>query len=396
MTSSNEESGDQEPAANGPYQSREPSGAVPEFLLELFRDLDPRVQLSESSPSRLDGLIDPAVFSDKADRVPRRTSRVFPWTLALAAMLLAMASGIRTFGVSRALSETKSLYNKMKVTATLQGDTLEVLQPTEPERKEGLLVRYISPDELAIEREGIVSVTARNVQLPCVLLWTVDGEAQTVTLPTGETKLTLPIGNPVTLFCRPFQTAGWFQAVQLWMKRGSDDMVRLGCALGQTPLKLQDNDELIVFFEDPIPPWNALYVPVQDESILVTLERPWAEYDIDKWLDVKWDGQEEFPNTALFWARDGSVGLARELAEYFLQHRDEPDKWVRFRGNAHTSMTVFGNGTTVSSQMQEITHEELESVLFEAFERLRRRMAPDGRLIEEEITDATLLMLVVD
>jgi len=342
----------------------EPSGVVPQFLTDLFTDFhaEGKSVVSETKP-------DLAPIRQGV----RGTSRLMPYAVAIAAMVIATISGIQTFGVSQSLE--------------VKNRRLEILRPTELENKERLMPRFVSDEELAEFHKGTVSVTARNVQFPCFLQWTANNETKTITLPTGETTLSLPVDGPTTLFCRPYRSSCWLQPVEVWVSGDGEEPSCLGRLLGRTPLTLQDQDEVVVFFEDPVAPWNAVFVPVSGESVLVTLERPHAAHDTDKWLTGEWDAQEEFPNTALFWARYGSAGLARELAEYFVSQRNGTDNWFVFRGVMHTSIVVqTDNAEDVSHEMQTISQEELEKELFMAFELLRQRMSPTGRTVDEEIT----------
>mgnify|MGYP001184566254 CR=1 FL=1 len=353
------------------YGTIEPSGVVPEFLYDLFRDFHATGKSVDSETKPDPGPVRQGV---------RDGSRLFPYAAAIAAMLIATISGIQSFGVSRSLA----IHNRRD----------EIQRPTEQEAKERLMPRFISDEQLAEVHKGTVSVTARNVQFPCFLQWTANNETKTITLPTGETTLSLPIDGPTTLFCRPFRTSCWLQPVEVWVAKDGKDLSCLGRLLGRSPLPLQDRDEVVVFFEDPVAPWNAVCVPIKGESVLVTLERPNAAYDADKWLAGQWDAQEEFPNTALFWARYGSAGLAKELAAYFVSQRTGTENWFVFRGNMHTSLVVqTNNAEDVSQAMQTISQEELEKELLKAFELLRRRMSPDGGTVDAEITLADEILL---
>jgi hypothetical protein len=114
--------------------------------------------------------------------------------------------------------------------------------------------------------------------------------------------------------------------------------------------------------------------------------------DVDKWLAGEWDGKEELPNAAMFWARDGSEGLAQELAAYFIANRNDPDQPYSFRGNKHTSLQTCGDGIRPSPLMQQITQEELQAVLFQAFEQLRMKSSPIGDPIQGEIDQAATVL----
>lgn len=97
-------------------------------------------------------------------------------------------------------------------------------------------------------------------------------------------------------------------------------------------------------------------IPVRGESVLVTLERPQADFDGDLLRAGEWKGLEEDPNSVLFWARYGNESLAQDLAAYFVSHRNGTEHWCRFRGMRHTSLVVQSSDLEdVSEMMQEIT-----------------------------------------
>lgn len=89
------------------------------------------------------------------------------------------------------------------------------------------------------------------------------------------------------------------------------------------------------------------------------------------------------------WAKEGSLGLAKELAATFISQRSETNEQYDFRGAMHTSLFVQSEGKLVSSMMRQITQEELETVLFNAFEQLKRKMSPNGNTVQDEIDQAT-------
>lgn len=371
----------------------EPVGVVPDFLLDLFRDFDGTLKPAAMQESSRNASCDvPAVQSMDVNPA-RRKWRVIPWSVSVIAVAVSIASGVSTFGLSRTLSATRSLYHNSaaELEAKKNAESLrnridkQVQEPTILEQNERLLVRYISPENFLRVQTGHVKVIARNVKFPCFLEWTADGKSRSEVLTTGETTLNLPLGSPVTVFCRPFHTAGWLQTVQIFVKHDSEEVVRLGSVLGKTPLTLNNNDEVVIFFQEPVLPWNAVCVPVGNESILVTLERPRAEYDTDKWLAGTWEGHEEFPNTPMFWAQYGSQGLSEELAASFIAQRNEFKDQFDFRGSMHTSVFVQGAGLKPSLTMQQVTQKELEAVLFRAFEQLRHNLSPNGNTIQDEI-----------
>ena len=123
---------------------------------------------------------------------------------------------------------------------------------------------------------------------------------------------------------------------------------------------------------------------------MVTLERPRANLDTDKWINKKWEGKERFPNTAIFWAHEGSEALARNLAQFFIAHRTDKGRWGRFREpeTKHLGLVVRASQDAVSDSMQMIRQEELEEAIVVAFSLLRRQMSPFGVTIQEELEEA--------
>jgi hypothetical protein len=378
----------------------EPVGVVPSFLFELFQDVTNSMDLG-IQPERLEIVKeDTATVSRSGRNWLQNRLRPYTWMATTAAVLIAIVSAISTFGLSQTLSATRSLYEvstaelkeKRRDLSLREKIDQQILRRTSQEEAEHLLVRYISPADFVKTQTGNVKVTARNVRFPCFLIWTVNGKSQTITLPSGETSLELPIGGPVTLFCRAHHTYGWLQTVQVWAKHDTEKPERLGSALGTIPLTLADQDEVTVFFEDPVSPWNAICVPVRDEFLHVTLERPRALFQYEIWKAGHWKAQEEFPNSAMCWAKEGSLGLAKELAATFISQRSETNEQYDFRGAMHTSLFIQSDGKLVSSMMRQISQEELETVLFNAFEQLKRKMSPNGNTVQDEINQATQLL----
>lgn len=267
---------------------------------------------------------------------------------------------------------------------------LGLLKPAKYEQDQNLFVSYVGPGETNDEAIGTVKVLVRNVQFPCVLRWIVGEKEERIYLPAGNTSLELPAGNPVTAFCEPVHTAGWLQAVFVAVIRNERLAMKPGSALGKISIVLKDNDTVVLHCEQPIPPWNAVCVPVKGEWIMVTLERPRANLDTDKWINKKWEGKERFPNTAIFWAHEGSEALARNLAQFFIAHRTDKGRWGRFREpeTKHLGLVVRASQDAVSDSMQMIRQEELEEAIVVAFSLLRRQMSPFGVTIQEELEEA--------
>lgn len=137
-------------------------------------------------------------------------------------------------------------------------------------------------------------------------------------------------------------------------------------------------------------------IPIDGEWVIVTIERPWADFDLDLFRAGKWQAQEAFPNTALFWAKYGSKGLARELAANFISNRAENRDAGRFRGRMHTSLIVPWGAHGVSSTFKHINEETLSARLTEAFDLLKKQRPPAGPSIQEEIDEAAKMLKTLD
>ena len=135
----------------------EPSGVVPEFLTDLFNDFhaESRSVVSETVPDLASIRIG-----------VRGISRLMPYAASIVAMLIAVVSGIQSFGVSQSMA--------------VKSRRLEILKPTELENKERLMPRFVTDEQLAEVHKGTVSLTARNVQFPCFLQWTTHNETKTI------------------------------------------------------------------------------------------------------------------------------------------------------------------------------------------------------------------------
>jgi hypothetical protein len=368
----------------------EPLGVVADFMLDLFRDLDSFGTSALTPEATFAGISDSTCDVAQANPMSgQRSWKSLPRGTMLIAVVVAILSAVSCIGMAQALATTRSKCRTQEQTLSQYDIANRLTERTTDEENDQILVRHIDPEAFAFdavdEQRGFVTVTARNVKYVCTLQWTVNGKTQSIQLPTGESTMKLPMGRPVTLYCRPDKTAGWIQTVQVWLQRGEGQIESLGSALGNVPLFLQDGDEVIVFFEEPVTLWNAVTVPIGDETIMVTLERPQGMRDVDKWLAGEWDAREEFPNVVMFYARDGSAGLASELAAYFIANRNDPTMPYAFRGRMHTSLVTFSDGKTTSLLMKQVTQVELERVLFEAFEQLREKKSPLGVSIQEEI-----------
>jgi hypothetical protein len=259
------------------------------------------------------------------------------------------------------------------------------LDKTSYEQEADVFVSMVDPAEYAtpgLQPQGTVSVSMRNVTFPCRIRWQVGDVEKVVEVSTGDSNIVLPAGS-VTVFCEPIFTPYWYQPVGLYLVRDGQQQ-RLGSTLAKMVISLRDGDRVLLYFAQPSPPWNAVMLRVQDQWILVTLERPWANYQIEKLTDRN---QKKLPNTALCWAREGTEALARELAENFVQHRGDKH-WGKFRGDMDTSVIVPSTETQVAQPFREMSREEMARHLIRAFELLKGQRDPDGLSIAEQIEKA--------
>lgn len=363
--------------------ARARAGQTPEYLSAMAKSRwDDTPQMARSTGH------------ETSDRLSSQRGIKKWWTgIALAVSLLAVVTASAfAWERGRRVVEARNEAGVERTKAANRDWALEILKPKEYEQKQNLFVSYISPELVAVEAKGKVTVVARNVQFPCRIRWTVGNSEELRYLPAGETALEFPAGIPATVFCEPVHAAGWLQVVTVAVVRDGKLAMPAGSVLGKIPLTLMDGDTVVLHFDQPIPPWNAMIVPVRGEWILVTLERPWAEYETDKWLRKEWKGPEELPNTALFWAREGTAMLSKELAAFFIAHRNDTGHWGRFRGVMHTGITVRAGKNAVSGTMQEIEQKELELALAGAFELLRKQQPPLGRTIDDEIKKANEIL----
>lgn len=267
---------------------------------------------------------------------------------------------------------------------------LAVLKPTEYEQKQNLFVSFVAPDAVAEPRTGKVRVVVRNVQFACRLRWIVNDKEDVHSLPMGETELELPIGSPTTAFVESLHTANWLQAVYVAVIRDKERISPSGTALGKLPLTLMDKDIVVLHVEQPLPPWNAVCVPVRGEWMMITLERPWADFRVEPWKQKTLKEPEELPNSALFWKRDGTAATAKHLAAYFLAHRADKGAWGRFRTpeTRHFGIVVRAGQDQVSEAMQTIEQPELERAIVTALELLKKQQPPLGPSIATELERA--------
>ena len=267
-------------------------------------------------------------------------------------------------------------------------NALAYLERTAAEEEQEIFVSAVFPIDLspsARETTGTVDVLVQNVTFACKITWQVGETKEIVTVASGTTKLKMPAGRPVTIFCEPCFTKNWLQPVGVGLEREGEEEQFFGSTIGKMVQPLWDGDRVTLHFEQPTPPWNGVMMRVRGEWVLVTLERPWADYELDKFTDAT---QSKLPNTALSWAREGTEGLARELAKTFVDHRDHGSHWGKLRGNWDTSLTVPASETEVIEPFREITEDELVGHLVPAFELLKKQQPPLGPSIAEELEAA--------
>lgn len=286
------------------------------------------------------------------------------------------------------LSESRQLL--MNDLAMLQR-ALAYLQPTTAERRANVYANFVDPDDVnaANSPPHDVKITVKNVRFPIVLRWKSGDEESIKHLPSGDSELTLPTHGMTTIFCEPLHGRHWYQIAGIGLPTDEPDgFAYQGSTLGKITASLASHDRVLVHLGEPAPAWNATLVPVQGDWMLVTLDRPWGDFEVDRWINNRPPDSEELPNTATFWARDGSEGLAAELADYFVANRDKPTgRWGRFRGRKHTNVVVPAKMDEVLEPFRSISRDELAKQLVTAFELIRKKRPPVGRSIEEEITE---------
>ncbi|HYH66896.1 MAG TPA: hypothetical protein VD866_19535 [Urbifossiella sp.] len=233
---------------------------------------------------------------------------------------------------------------------------------------------------------GTVRAELLNDFLPCRLTWKTDGGAGGGDLPLGDARLDLPTGR-VRMACESAFRGGWYQPFGV-VHNGK----HLGTTLGVLVLDLKPGDTLRVRAEHPFAPWNAVTTRVAGELTVLTLERPRAEFDLEPFRAGKWGGTEALPNTALFWARDGSRGLAAELTAHVVAGRGDPAHRGRFRGKMHTSVVFPTTAGRLPPPLLTATAADMTRELTAAFDHLRRQRPPQGPSIREEIELAAKLL----
>lgn len=262
-----------------------------------------------------------------------------------------------------------------------------IIDAAEPTDGQLQAIAFLPADKsAAVDTSGTVHVTVENVTFPCILKWKVGDETRTIAVPAEGLRAELPSGE-ARITCDPEHTHSWFQPFGI-VHEGT----YLGSTVGASLLKVKSGDSVRIHLDQPYPPWNATMVRVRGEWIIVTLDRPSAQLDVQKFREGRWEGEEALPNTPLFYADVGSEGLARELARYFIEHRSENIKHGKFRGMMHTTLLVPSEKIEVVAGLRTATLDDLIPPLTQAFEALRKQRPPTGLTIQQEIDAAAQLM----
>lgn len=324
------------------------------------------------------------------------------WTWNQAARQASEMNGLATAQAETAeklrLEQGHSAQQAQQLEASLHDNSLlrralALVAPTDEERNQWLFVNYVDPATLANEeRGGEATLHVRNVVLPVVVRWTVGEASHAETIYSGEKSISLPAGRSVSILCEPLIAHNWYQIAAVATGKKGQEKFR-GSTLSKITLPIESGDEVSLTCAQPSAPWNAIIVPCRGAWMLVTLERPRADFQIEEWKKEPRPGPEEFANTMLFWAKYGEGELARELAAYFLSLRDKPRKAGHYRGRMHTAITLGSDDDGVIQEpWSSISEEELRQCLLNAFQMLRKQRSPEGRTVEGEIAKAAQIL----
>ena len=329
-----------------------------------------------------------ALLGDSAtpDAGPPMRRTKFRRGIAVAALAL---MGVATYYTcSQAATQTARLRGMERI--------VSAAEPTDGSLQTIAFLPGTAKAEAVSPAPGRAVVEVRNATFGCKMTWSVGGESTKAEIPTEGIRLVVPSGR-VRLTIEPIHLHAWSQPfATVRHRRGADEPKHLGSALGAILLDVADGDTIHVRLDQPFAPWNAAMVRFRGAWMLVTAERPWAEYDLATYRAGKYIGDpehpERLPNTPLFWAATGSKGMARELVESFVAHRgDGTRRWGRVRGTMHATLIVPAETDRVAAPFQDATAAELVPVLTEAFEILRGQSPPVGPSMQEEIDGASRL-----
>jgi hypothetical protein len=226
---------------------------------------------------------------------------------------------------------------------------------------------------------GQANVTVRNVLFPCELKWKVGEQEGTENIDSAGKRFVIPNGK-VRITIEPSRPRAYLQT--FFLVHNQRD---LGSALGTVILDLQAGDQLGIHLDQVSPPWNAVMVPIKGEWVMVTIVKPWANRDVDAFLQGRYGNPEDkLPNTMLFWRQLGSEGMARKLAEHFVEERKQPSSSGDYRNKLHAAMMVRLTDGKPAGALRKATVEDLIPPLTEAFELLKKQRPPRGRTVQEE------------
>jgi hypothetical protein len=226
---------------------------------------------------------------------------------------------------------------------------------------------------------GQATVTVRNVLFPCELKWKVGEQEGTENIDSAGKQFVIPNGK-VRITIEPSRPRAYLQTFFL-----VHNQRELGSALGTVILDLQAGDQLGIHLDQVSPPWNAVMVPIKGEWVMVTIVKPWANRDVDAFLQGRYGNPEDkLPNTMLFWRQLGSEGMARKLAEHFVEARKQPSASGDYRNKLHAAMMVPLTDGKPAGALRTATVEDLIPPLTEAFELLKKQRPPQGRAVQEE------------
>lgn len=231
----------------------------------------------------------------------------------------------------------------------------------------------------AVRAEEQVSVSLTSSTFPIRGKWVVgeksgsfDAQAP-FKVPAGD--VTFMVGQDHSAVFNLGFAGHFTQPFELFVEgRGRTPAFLTKCKIGLKP-----DEKVIMRLGQPLPPWNAVMIRIKRTWVLVTLERPSPEHDLNKLKAGEWDRKEELPNTMLFWARDGNSEMATELAQAYVKDRNNFQRGLR-----HTSIMVKGP--------LDITENDLAKELTEAFALLRTQATPNGQTVEQLITEAKGLL----
>lgn len=239
------------------------------------------------------------------------------------------------------------------------------------------------------EPSGTIKLEVVNDRFPCYLSWRIGEKLflKRQIVYAGRSEVEVPAGD-VNFYLEPVHNGLWLQPVGIIRITGNQAQ-SIGSSLGKVNLTVEKGERLVLFADQPSAPWNAVCLPVKGAWAIVTLERPWASFHVERWLRGEKEGPEEFPNTPLLWAKHGTKILAAELAHTVVEQRPNAGQVGRFRGKMHTSIVVGATEKGPVEPFASISEADLTEALIPAFEVLMRQRPPVGLSVADEIKAAT-------